>query len=213
MDSLTGDEWKDVPAQMDFSDTEYRDRLRQVFDQHESASERNFDFFLQAQILWDEGMARSIDDYLRKNPDRRMVVMAGEGHLAYGSGVPKRTFRRNGFSFATVLSDVAVEPDIADYIVFPRPLDGMTSPKIMAMLKESGEQVSIADLPEGSVSKKAGIRIGDIVVSLDNAVIRSVDDIRIALFYKKPEDMVRIKVVRKLFLRGNAELEFDVTLR
>ena len=109
MDSLTGDEWKEVPAQMDFSDTEYRDRLRQVFDQHESASERNFDFFLQAQVLWDEGMARSIDDYLRKNPDRRMVVMAGEGHLAYGSGVPKRTFRRNGFSFATVLSDVAVE--------------------------------------------------------------------------------------------------------
>ena len=213
MDSLTSDEWKDVPAQTDFSDTEYRDRLRQVFDQHESASERNFDFFLQAQILWDEGMARSIDDYLRKNPDRRMVVLAGEGHLAYGSGVPKRSFRRNGLSFATVLSDVAVEQDIADYVVFPLSLEGMTSPKIMAVLKESGEQVSIADLPEGSVSKKAGIKVGDIVVSLDNALIRSVDDIRSALFYKKPEDMVRIKVLRKRFLLGNAVLEFDVTLQ
>jgi S1-C subfamily serine protease len=158
-------------------------------------------------------MARSIADYLRKNPDRRMVVMAGEGHLAYGSGVPKRTFRRNGFSFATVLSDVAVEQEIADYVVFPLSLDGQTSPKIMAVLKESGEQVSIADLPEGSISKKAGIRVGDIVVSLDNARIRGVDDIRIALFYKKSEDMVRIKVVRKRFLLGYAELEFDVKLQ
>jgi aminopeptidase N len=213
MDSLTSDEWKDVPAQTDFSDTEYRDRLSQVFDQHETASERNFDFFLQAQILWDEGMAGTIDDYLRKNPDRRMVVMAGEGHLAYGSGVPKRTFRRNGLSFATVLCDVAVEQDIADYVVFPLSLEGMTSPKMMAVLKESGEQISIADLPEGSVSKKAGIKVGDIVVSIDNALIRSVDDIRIELFYKKPDDIIRIKVLRKRFLRGNAVLEFDVTLQ
>jgi len=213
MGSLTSDERKDVPAQMDFSDTEYRDRLRQVFDQHETASERNFDFFLQAQILWDEGMARSIDEYLRKNPDQRMVVMAGVGHLAYGSGIPKRTFRRNGFSYATVLSDVAIDGDIADFVVFPPSLEGMTSPKIMAVLKESGEQVSIADLPEGSVSKKAGIKVGDIVVSLDNALIRSVNDIRIALFYKKSEDKVRIKVERKRFLPGYAEMEFDVTLQ
>jgi len=213
MDSLTDDERKDVPAQMDFSGTECRDRLRQVFDQHGAASERNFDFFLQAQILWDEGMARSIDEYLRKNPVQRMVVMAGVGHLAFGSGVPKRTFRRNGFSYATVLSDVEIERDIADFVVFPPSLDGMTSPKIMAVLKESGEQVSITDLPEGSVSKKAGIKVGDIVVSLDNALIRSVDDIRIALFFKKSEDMVRIKVVRKRFLPGYAEIEFDVTLQ
>jgi S1-C subfamily serine protease len=142
-----------------------------------------------------------------------MIVIAGEGHLAYGSGVPKRSFRRNGFSFATVLSDVTVEQDIADYVVFPLSLDGMTSPKIMAVLKESGEQVSIADLPEGSVSKKAGIKVGDIVVSIDNALIRSVDEIRIALFYKKPDDIIRIKVLRKRFLRGNAVLEFDVTLQ
>ena len=213
MDSLTDDERKDVPKLMDFSDMEYRDRLRQVFDQHETASERNFDFFLQAQILWDEGMARSIDEYLRKYPDRRMIVMAGVGHLAYGSGVPKRTFRRNGFSYATVLSDVAIEEDIADFVVFPPSIEGMTSPKIMAVLKETGEQVSIAELPEGSVSKKAGIKVGDIVVSLDNAVIRSVDDIRIALFYKKSEDMVRIKVERKRFLSGYAEIEFEVKLQ
>jgi aminopeptidase N len=213
MDSLTNDERKDLPEQMDFSDMEYRDRLRQVFDQHEGSSERNFDFFLQAQILWDEGMARSIDEYLRKNPDRRMVVLAGAGHLAYGSGVPIRTLRRDGFSYATVLSDVSVDGDIADFVVFPEALEGLTSPKIMAVLKESGEQVSIADLPEESVSKKAGVKVGDIVVSLDNAPVKSVDDIRIALFYKKSGDSIRLKVSRKRFLLGTVEIEFVVKLQ
>ena len=213
MDSLTGDERKDVPDQMDFSDTEYRDRLKEVFGQHGSSSERNFDFFYEAQVLWDEGMARSIDEYLRKEPDRRMIVVAGLGHLAYGSGVPKRTFRRNGYAYATVLSDVAIDRDIADYVVFPQPLEGVTSPKIMAALKESGGRVGIADLPEGSVSKKAGIKVGDIVMSIDNAPVRTVDDIKIALFYKKRDETVRIKVLRKRFLLGDAEMEFDVKLQ
>jgi aminopeptidase N len=213
MDSLSVDERKDIPGRMDFSDTEYRDRLRQVFGQHDGSSERNFDFFYQAQILWDESMARSIDEYLQKNPHRRMVVIAGLGHLVYGSGIPKRTYRRNGFPYATVLNDVAIERDIADYVVFPTSLEGMTAPKIMAVLKQSDDQISIAELPEGSVSKKAGIKVGDRVVSLDNAPMRSVNDIRIALFYKKPEDVVRIRVKRKQFLLGDREMEFDVTLQ
>jgi len=213
MDSLSEEERKDVPAQMDFSDTEYRDRLLQVFSQHRGSADRNFDFFYQAQLLWDEGMARSIDDYLRKNPDQRMVVLAGQGHLLYGSGIPKRTFRRNHADYATVLSDSEVEPGIADYVLFPQALDGLTAPKIMANLREDGARVSIAGLPDGSVSKKAGIQVGDVVVSLDNVPVRSVDDIKIALLYKKPDDTVRIKVVRNRFLLGDTEREFLVTLQ
>jgi aminopeptidase N len=213
MDSLTDDMRKDVPAQMDFSDLEYSERLRQVFAQHEGSNERDFDFFLQSQILWDEGMARSIDEYLRRNPDRRMIVLAGGGHLAYGSGIPKRTFRRNGLSYATVLCDVSVDADIADFVVFPEALEGLTSPKIMAVLKEDGEQVSIAELPEESVSKKAGVKVGDIVVSIDDAPIKSAADIRIALFYKKAGDTVRLKVRRKRFLLGPVEIDFEVKVQ
>jgi aminopeptidase N len=212
MDSLSDEERKDVPAQMDFSDTEYRGRLQQVFSQHKGSADRSFDFFYQSQILWDESMARSIDEYLRANPDRRMVVVAGLGHIAFGSGIPNRTFRRNGAAYATVLSDSEAEPGIADYVVFPQALEGMTPPKIMAMLKEEGARVSITGFPDGSVSKKAGIRVGDIVVAIDNAPVRSVDDIKIALFYKKKDETVRIKVVRSRFLLGDTEKEFVVTL-
>ena len=97
LDSLTEEERKDVPQQMDFSDSGYRDRLETVFSQHKARSGKDFDFFYQAQVLWDETMAMSVDEFLRKNPDYRMVVIAGGGHVAYGSGIPKRAFRRNSF--------------------------------------------------------------------------------------------------------------------
>ena len=47
-------------------------------------------------------MAESIDRFLKKNPDFRVLVLAGAGHLQYGSGIPKRVFRHNGLDYAIV---------------------------------------------------------------------------------------------------------------
>jgi uncharacterized iron-regulated protein len=212
INSLSEAEKMEVPAQMDFSDNEYRDRIRKVFLMHNSSGEKNFDFFYQSQILWDEAMSMSVDEFLKKNPDYQMVVLAGSGHIQYGSGIPKRTFRRNGYDYAIILNDVDVERNIANYIVFPKPMDGITSPKLMVSLKEEREKVTIAGFPENSVSEKAGLKEGDIIVSLDNIAIKSVDDVRIHLFYKKRGDAVKVKVLRKRFLFGDKEMEFDVIL-
>lgn len=212
MDSLSSDEKKETPAQMDFSDSEYRDRLRRVFEQHRNR-ERDFDFFYQAQILWDETMAESIDAYLQKNPDRRMIVITGSGHQMFGAGIPKRAFRRNGLAYATILNDADVDGgNVADYLIYPQPLEGMMAPRIMVVLNETQGSVTIMDLPEGSVSRKAGIKAGDILLSFDGAPVRDVADIKIALFYKKHGDTVRVKVLRHRFLFGDKEMTFDVKL-
>ena len=186
LDSLTEEERKDVPAQMDFSDSRYRDRLKAVFSQHKGPSEKNFDFFYQAQVLWDETMAMSVDEFLQKNPGYRMVVIAGGGHLAYGSGIPKRAYRRNSLPYFVALNDGDADRDIANYLILPPALDGMTAPKLMAALKVEDKRVSVIDLPEDSVSKKAGIRPGDVILSLDNEKVESIEDIKLALFYKQP---------------------------
>jgi len=212
IDSLSESEKREIPAQMDFSDNEYRDRLREVFLRHSSSGEKNFDFFYQSQILWDETMSMSVDGFLRKNPDYQMVVLAGGGHIQYGSGIPKRTFRRNGYDYAIILNDVDIERDIANYIIFPKPMDGITSPKLMVSLREMHGVVSIEGFPENSVSEKAGLKDGDVIISLDNVAIKSVDDMRIHLFYKKKGDVVKVKVLRKRFLFGDKEMEFDVIL-
>ena len=53
-----------------------------------------------------------------------MIILAGNGHLAFGSGIPKRTFRRNGLDYAIILNDMDIERDIADYIIYPKPVEG-----------------------------------------------------------------------------------------
>jgi aminopeptidase N len=213
METLSGEERKEVPAETDFSDAEYQERLRQVFARHKGEGEKSFDYFCQAQILWDETMAMSIDEYLKKNPERRMVVIAGEGHLAYGSGIPKRAFRRNGYEYAVILNDADVERDVADYLVYPQALEGVTAPRLMVALKESGGKVVIADLPKDSVARQAGLKTGDTIVSLDGATVRTAVDVKMELFYKKRNDDITVKVARKRFLLGEKVMEFAVKLR
>ncbi len=212
IDSLTGDEKKELPEQMDFSDDEYRKRLKDVFEEHKSSPEREFDFFYQAQVLWDETMAQSIDEFLRKHPDERMVVIAGGGHLSRGSGIPKRAFRRNGQGYAVIMNDAEIERGIADYVVFPPFLDGVTAPKLMAVLKEADGRVAIAGFSQESAAEKAGLKAGDVILALDGEPVKDVGDIKLALYFKKSGDALKVKVIRKRFLFGDKEAEFEVTL-
>lgn len=212
MDALSEEEKKALPQQMDFSDDDYRGRLKQVFSQHKNSDDRSFEFFYQAQILWDETMAESIDQYLKQRPDLRMVVLAGGGHIAFESGIPLRAFRRNSEPYVTVLNDADIEPGAANYIVYPRPLDGVTAPRLMVSLKELNSRLSIVDFQEGSVAKQAGLRAGDTILSVDNSAITTVEDLKLMLFYKKKGDVLAVKIMRKRFLLGDKEMEFTVTL-
>jgi uncharacterized iron-regulated protein len=211
IESLSEEEKAEIPDDLDFSDTEYRKRLKEIFQAHKHSSERGFDHFYQSQILWDETMSRSVDNYLRMNPDRRMIVLAGQGHLRHGSGIPLRTYRRNSLDYATVLIDDDVDKDIADYIVFPKPFEGITAPRLMAFLKDDDGVISIAAFADKSVSEKAGLRKGDRIIFIDDAEISSVDDIRIHLLYKKKGDIIKVKVKRKIFFLVRV-VDIDVEL-
>jgi len=72
--------------------------------------------------------------------------------------------------------------------------------------------VKVRGFPDKSVSEKAGMEKGDIIISLDNEPIKRVDDIKIFLFYKKPGDTIEVRVLRKRFLFGDRELSVKVTL-
>ena len=130
-------------------------------------------------------MAESIDAFLKKNPEHRMVVLAGNGHLAFGSGIPKRAARRNGLEYSILLNDAEIEKGAADYILFPAAIPMEGSPKLMVSLQEEKGQVSIAGFSEGSVSQKAGLQKGDILLSLDEIPVRTVEDVRLELLFKK----------------------------
>jgi aminopeptidase N len=212
LDSMSDEEKESLPSQMDFSDNAYKERLKKIFGEHEDFETKNFDFFYQAQILWDETMSESIDNFLKTHSDYQMVVLAGSGHLAYGSGIPKRTARRTGYDYAIILNDSELEKDIADYVLFPGTIPGVTSPKLMVLLTEEKGMVKIAGLPQGSVSKEAGMKVGDIILSIDRTPIHQVDEMKIELLFRKKGDKVKVRILRKTFFSGNKEMDFEVTL-
>ena len=91
-------------------------------------------------------------------------------------------------------------------------MEGVTAPKLMVSLKEEHGTVIIEGFSENSVSEKAGLKAGDMILSIDSELIDRVEDMKIHLFYKKKGDTVKVKVLRKRFIIGDVEIKFDVTL-
>lgn len=198
---------------MDFSDESYRERLKKIFQQHEDFRGKNFDFFYQAQILWDETMSESVDESLRKHPDFQMIVLAGDGHFAYGSGIPKRTARRNGYDHVIILNDADIERGIADYVLFPETVPEVSTPKLMVFLSEEKGEVKISGFPHGSMSEKAGMKVDDIILSIDHTPAHSIEELKIDLLFRKKGDKVKVNVLRKGFFSSNQEIDFEVVLQ
>jgi S1-C subfamily serine protease len=88
----------------------------------------------------------------------------------------------------------------------------MTAPKLLATFKEVEGKLLINDFVPESPARAAGLRSGDAIVSLDGVPVTTVQDIKLALFYKDKGDTMKIKVVRKRFLLGDREMEFEVKL-
>lgn len=210
--ALTADELKEVPEYFDISDMDYYERLRYFFERHARAKEMNFDFFYEAQVLWDEAMARNLDEFISKNPEYKVVVLAGEGHMTFGSGIPKRAFRLNKREYAIILNAGDVEKNIADFVLFPPPVSLPESPKLGVLLKDEDKKVIINQFTPDSTARKAGLKENDIILSLDDTPVESVDDMRIFLLLKKKGDEITVKVLRERFLLGPGEREFKVIL-
>lgn len=212
LQALSAEDVKELPEDMDLSDMEYRERLRGFFEKHAGSEARKFDFFYQSQVLWDESMAHNLNEFMTKNPGYQVVVLAGGGHMQFGSGIPKRTHRLNHKEYAVILNSEDLEKDVADYILYPSALSFTESPKLMVVLKEDKGSVSISGFSPESVAEKAGLKTDDVIVSLDNEKIEAIEDIKIYLFFKKKGDTVTVRVARKSLLFGVKEREYKVTL-
>jgi uncharacterized iron-regulated protein len=96
LDSLTETERSAIPASILKGPESYRDRLFTLYqDSHQGhGNSASFERFFLAQVLWDETMADRIAELLKENPKRLVVVLAGQGHVNYGEGIPDRVARR-----------------------------------------------------------------------------------------------------------------------
>jgi uncharacterized iron-regulated protein len=103
---------------IDTGDAAYRHRLAEAYAEHR-AGHGELERFIEVQLLWDESMAERLAEYLQAHPARRVVVLAGNGHVAHGSGIPQRVQRRLAVDAAIVVQDdePECEPGVADYVL------------------------------------------------------------------------------------------------
>lgn len=132
-DSLTIPDRQWIPPQSEIrlEPDRYRQRVRQIYDEiHQGKGNSDgFERFFLAQVLWDETMAESVSKALATYPNALVVVLAGQGHILYGDGIPNRVARRV-LSRSRSLNQVSVvlnpspelqtERAIADYFWYSR---------------------------------------------------------------------------------------------
>ncbi|MDX2217101.1 MAG: ChaN family lipoprotein [Oculatellaceae cyanobacterium bins.114] len=108
----------------------YRQFLRPLYDDFHQmeGSSNSFEAFFLAQVLWDETMAEGVANFVRDHPEHQVIVLAGQGHIVYGYGIPSRVARRvqgmQGFEQRSLLLNPSDEMQtgtggaIADYFWF-----------------------------------------------------------------------------------------------
>jgi len=208
IDGLSKRDKKQIPQALDFSVGQYRCDLHDVFEQHDQqAAIKNFNYFFQAQVLWDEGMAEAAHKFLTANPGLKLVVLAGNGHIRNKYGIPERLYRRRQAPYTVIVQDEDIEPGIADYVLFTSRINGNGSPKLGVAVVEEDQQLAVKSVRAESPAGNIGVKPGDIITGLAGQTIKTLADLKLALFYHKSGDKVTVR-----FKRNGKDLEKEIEL-
>ncbi len=214
LESLTAAERASLPTTLDDSDPHYRARLKEIFGAHPHGPGLPFERFLSVQVIWDEGMAERAALCLLEHPQRRLVVLAGSGHIAYGTGIPRRMARRIEVPYAIVLTGPEqLHAGAADFVLLPQARQLAPRGALGLQLEQKDGGLRVAALLENSAAGAAGVLPGDRIVQLDGIPVKEMEDLRVALWDKTPGALVDVRLVRDRWLRSALEKKLLVRLR
>ncbi|WPD22720.1 MAG: ChaN family lipoprotein [Candidatus Electrothrix scaldis] len=207
-DELTPEQYNEAAPDRNLDIAGYRERLIQIHALHKEKDEKNFGGFLQAQAMWDETMAESIVKYLQAHPEKKILVLAGTGHVYKDSAIPPRVARRMEARQSVLIANNGQVTGRekgwqADYLIFTEEVDLPPAGKIGVALKEEKQtkdrpsRVEITDISPLSKAGEAGLQQGDVILAVDNSPITTIGDLKIALLDKTPGETVQLNIVRK----------------
>jgi uncharacterized iron-regulated protein len=122
--SLTREQRAQIPSAVSCNvDPRYRAFIRDAYSDHGPMSDRSFNNFCEAQLLWDRTMAWHLAAFRARHPEKHIIVLTGTGH-AWRRGIAEQLPLYAKLSIRVVLPEVEgyVDPenttiDDADYIV------------------------------------------------------------------------------------------------
>ncbi|MFZ0107355.1 MAG: ChaN family lipoprotein [Thiobacillus sp.] len=153
----------------------YRAILKEVFDSHAGLQKDagRFDYFVDAQILWDRAMAEGIAAHLQRRPQDLVVGILGAGHIQNGYGVPHQlaslgvTRQSSLMTWPSDHSCKALTAGLADavFVIPPQPQQPASPPPRLGVhLQMADDGVRIEGVMQGSLAEQTGLKAGDIVV-------------------------------------------------
>ena len=170
----------------------YREILRSSFHAHaahgsaqgetennaDDSDNKAFEYFVQAQLVWDRAFAEGLASASAAHPDALVVGIIGSGHLRYGDGVTHQ-LRALGVERSRVWLPVSPEEDceqiagIADAVFAVTEVEGRTPPRLGVYLLDGEQGVEIGQVVDGSVASDAGLKAGDRIVSAAGVAVSS----------------------------------------
>ncbi len=212
---LTKEEMAQIPATLDRDMLAYRARIEAAYTAHPGSMKQDFEHFFEVQLLWDEGMAARAAKYLREHPAKNMVILAGVGHIEFGTGIPLRLQRQLDVEMATIVQGdhVDILPNTADYVLYPKPEQLPKPGLIGVMLGPAPQGMAVEAFAENSAAREAGLLKNDQIVQLNDRKIHQFGDIRLALWKRKPGEKVRVGILRDLPGKPAQRLNLEVELR
>lgn len=105
-----------LPQTLTLTDPDHRAYVENIFSMHKLKGRENFEHFYAAQCAWEDTMAEAI---ARNFTQRKMIVLAGNGHIIRKFGIPNRVFSRTQAPFKTLYLSPAggtAELSYGDYI-------------------------------------------------------------------------------------------------
>lgn len=195
-DALSDEEKKLVP-EPDLSNEDHKTLIRTIFETSEIPPQMKghgldmmFEGLYRAQTAWDTTMAHhAVRNFQRDG--RRMVVLAGSGHLLYNLGINLRIFEKTGVAFKTVVcleiengsQPVSVSRSFADY-VWGLPEEAMpVYPSVgLSYEKVAGLDNLVIDRdPIDGVANGQDFKKGDVVLDVDGRFFSNINELRIYL--------------------------------
>ncbi len=157
--------------------------------------------------VWRDGRAQSITVTMGK---------ADEGHRSFSYATPGTfAFRMPEVPEIPALPEISIDAaPFAPLAMVARPRLGIDAEDLSGQLgaffgAPEGEGILVRDVGSGSVAEKAGLKAGDVIISLNGERIRSVGDLRAKL---ASGDSDKATTVKLGVLRNKSELSVPVEL-
>jgi len=225
LEELSAEEKAQLP-QMDMNDPYQRGMAEAIFSGH-SHAKVHMEGFLRVQTLWDETMAESAARFLAspQGKERHLLVVAGGNHINYGFGIPRRVFRRLPLSYVTIGgNEIAVtretKPETMDVTLPQFPMmaydflafhayEGLPKQEVLLGVMfeptKAGHGLLVNSVVPGSNADRAGVKEGDLLLSLDGESLSDSYDLVYAVKRKHVGDRSTLVVER-----GGKQLSLQV---